>query len=93
MIYTQVRRGSHAVFSTASGDFPWDLISNNPPGNPNDPVTAEIQPFIQNLINGTSNIMTFTKTISPEIQSNRCRTFDVPDDTICYYFIPTPTIS
>jgi hypothetical protein len=93
MIYTQVIRGSHAVFSTSSIHFPWDLITNNPIGNPNDPVTTEIQPFIENLINGTSNIMTFTKTISPEIQSNRCRTFDAPNDTICYFFIPTPTIS
>lgn len=92
MIYGQVKNGSHGVFSNNATIPAWDLILNS--ANILDPVTTEIQPFIQNLINGTSNILTYTKTptIVPEKASNACKTFDSQNDTICFYYIPTPTI-
>jgi hypothetical protein len=37
--------------------------------------------------------MTFTKVIVPERNSIACRDFDNPLDTICFYYIPTPTIT
>ena len=92
MIYSQVQRGTHGIFSTgtsfSNAPAAWDLIFDS--NNLADPVTGEIQPFIQNLINGTSNILTYTKTMLPEKQSANCRNFDAPNDTICFYFIPTP---
>lgn len=97
IIYGQVKYGSHGVFSTGANLVlsppAWDVVFNYP--NTKDPVTAEIQPFIQSLIIGTSNIMTYTKipTIVPEKASIFCREFDKKNDTICFYYIPTPTIN
>lgn len=94
--YGQVCKGSHTIFGNhVLGIFPgWDLINwVLDPTNLTDPLTAHIQPFIGDLINGTSTWETHTEVWNPEKISTKCKTFDNFDDTICHRHIPTPNIS